>query len=81
MVVFWPLMFCSPKVFWQKWSLFFEHGSLAFWFLMCSGPKVFWQMGSRFFGHGSFLAFDVFWSKGLLADVVPVFWAWQPSGL
>jgi hypothetical protein len=50
MVAFWPLMLCRPKVFWQTWSRFFEHGSL--------------------------LVFDVLRSKGLLADVKLVFWAW-----
>jgi hypothetical protein len=44
--------------------------------------NVFWQTWGRFFGgHGSLLAFDVLQSKGLLADVEPVFRAWYSSGL
>jgi hypothetical protein len=66
MVAFCPMMCCDPKVFWQKWNWFFLR-------LMCCGQKVLWQTKSPFLGHGSLLAFDVLWSKGLLADVELVF--------
>ena len=74
MVAFWPLMCCSPKVFWQIWSRFFGHGSLL-------ASDVLWSNGlladlELVLVHGSLLAFDLLLSKGLLADVKPVFRVW-----
>jgi hypothetical protein len=74
MVAFWPLMCCSPKVFWQTWSWFFGNGILQA--LEIFSSKRLLADVELVLGHGSLLAFYLLLSKGLLADVEPVIIAW-----